>query len=73
MARRDWIRWVASAKQDETRARRIENGIDMLTHGKRRPCCFPGVNWVTKDHVSPDETWIPLPSSKKPVSQRSTK
>lgn len=64
MARRDWIRWVASAKQEETRARRIENGIDMLAHGKRRPCCFPGINWVTKDHVTPDETWLPLPISK---------
>ncbi len=64
MARRDWIRWVASAKQEETRARRIENGIDMLLHGKKRPCCFPGVHWVTKDHVAPEETWIPLPSSK---------
>jgi len=63
MARRDWIRWVASAKQEETRARRIENGIDMLHQGKRRPCCFPGVAWVTKDHVSPDETWIPLPDA----------
>jgi hypothetical protein len=64
MARREWVRWVASAKQDDTRARRIENGIDMLNHGKRRPCCFPGVNWVTKDLVSPDETWLSLPGSK---------
>lgn len=64
MARRDWIRWVASAKQEETRARRVESGIDMLAHGKRRPCCFPGINWVTKDHVTPDETWLPLPNSK---------
>jgi hypothetical protein len=64
MARREWIRWVASAKQEETRAGRIVKGIDMLHHGKKRPCCFPGVNWVTKDLVSPEETWIPLPSSR---------
>jgi hypothetical protein len=65
MARREWIRWVSSAKQGETRDRRIENACDMLAKGKRRPCCFPGINWVTKDHVSPNETWLPLPSTKK--------
>jgi hypothetical protein len=65
MARREWIRWVSSAKQGETRDRRIETACDMLAKGKRRPCCFPGINWVTKDHVSPNETWLPLPSTKK--------
>lgn len=64
MARREWVRWIASAKQEETRARRIEVGIDKLSKGMRRPCCFPGLNWVTKDLVSPDETWAPLPSAK---------
>ena len=39
-ARRDWIHWIVSAKQAETRARRIENACDMLAKGKRRPCCF---------------------------------
>jgi hypothetical protein len=39
-ARRDWIHWVVSAKQAETRARRIRNACDMLAKGKRRPCCF---------------------------------
>jgi hypothetical protein len=66
MARREWVRWVASARQEETRKRRIEVGIDKLSKGMRRPCCFPGLNWVTKDHVSPEETWAPLPGSKAP-------
>lgn len=61
MARREWVRWVASAKQAQTRARRIAAANDMLCQGKKRPCCFPGVNWVTKDLVPADETWIPLP------------
>jgi hypothetical protein len=39
-ARRDFIHWIVSAKQAKTRARRIENACDMLTKGKRRPCCF---------------------------------
>lgn len=65
MARREWVRWVSSAKQAETRDRRIENACDMLAKGKRRPCCFPGINWVTKDHVSPNETWLPLANTRK--------
>ena len=64
MARREWVRWIASAKQEETRVRRIEVGIDKLTKGMRRPCCFPGLNWVTKDHVSEEETWAALPGTK---------
>lgn len=39
-ARRDFVHWVMSAKQAETRARRVENACDMLAKGKRRPCCF---------------------------------
>lgn len=40
VARRDWIQWIVSAKQAETRARRIRNACSMLAAGKRRPCCF---------------------------------
>ncbi len=40
LARRDWIQWIVSAKQADTRARRISNACDMLAKGKRRPCCF---------------------------------
>jgi len=65
MARREWVRWVISPKQAETRERRIEIGCDMMGKGKRRPCCFPGINWVTKGLVSSKETWLPLPSTKK--------
>ena len=40
IARRDWIQWMVSAKQAETRVRRIKTACDMLAKGKRRPCCF---------------------------------
>ena len=74
MARRDWILWIVSAKQEETRRRRIENACDMLASGKRRPCCMPGINWRRKDSdVTSDETWLPLPNSKSRSSARSTK
>lgn len=39
-ARRDFIQWLATAKQAATRARRIDNACDMLAAGKRRICCF---------------------------------
>jgi uncharacterized protein YdeI (YjbR/CyaY-like superfamily) len=40
IARRDFISWIDSAKQPETRRRRIERAGSMLAAGKRRPCCF---------------------------------
>lgn len=40
IARRDFISWIGSAKQPETRRRRIERTPDMLASGKRRPCCY---------------------------------
>src|SRR5947209_10218522 len=40
IARRDFISWIDSAKQPETRKRRIERACSMLAAGKRRPCCY---------------------------------
>jgi len=40
VARRDWIQWITSGKRAETRALRIGKACDMLSEGKRRPCCF---------------------------------
>jgi len=40
MARWDWIRWIGSTKQPETRRRRIEVACSKLKAGQRRPCCF---------------------------------
>ena len=74
MARRDWVLSISAVKQEETRTRRIEITCDMLASGKRRPCCFPGINWRRKDSdVTSDETWLPLPSSRGRSSARSTK
>ena len=39
-ARWDWIRWIRSTKQSETRRRRIEVALSKLKAGDRRPCCF---------------------------------
>ncbi|WP_380057777.1 YdeI/OmpD-associated family protein [Falsihalocynthiibacter sp. SS001] len=42
LARNEWIRWVESAKKQETREKRIRWGCENLADGKRRPCCWPG-------------------------------
>jgi uncharacterized protein YdeI (YjbR/CyaY-like superfamily) len=47
-ARRDWIAWIITAKQSETRKRRIERACTNLSSGKRRVCCFGGIKWLMK-------------------------
>lgn len=42
LARNEWICWVTDAKKDETRARRIVVGLDKMSRGERRPCCWAG-------------------------------
>ena len=52
-ARRDWIHWLTSAKQEETRARRIKNACSMLAAGKRRVCCFDRSGFYSKSMSAP--------------------
>ncbi len=42
LARNEWICWIESAKQKETRDRRIKIMLDKFSKGKRRPCCWAG-------------------------------
>jgi len=42
LARNEWICWITSAKQPETRSRRIKVGLSKLRSGMRRPCCWAG-------------------------------
>jgi bacteriocin resistance YdeI/OmpD-like protein/uncharacterized protein DUF1905 len=65
MARRDWIFSISTAKQPETRRRRIEKACDMLASGKRRLCCFPGIKWLMKENAKSCGMWLPLPDAKK--------
>ena len=54
VARRDWIQWINSAKQEETRVRRIKNACSMLASGKRRPCCFDRSGFYDKSLSAPE-------------------
>jgi len=53
IARRDWIQWITSAKQAETRTRRVKNACSMLAAGKRRPCCFDRSGFYAKSVSAP--------------------
>jgi hypothetical protein len=52
-ARRDWVHWITSAKQERTRTRRIKNACSMLVAGKRRPCCFDRSGFYSKSLSAP--------------------
>ncbi len=70
LARRDWIFSISSAKQPETRRRRIAKACDMLACGKRRLCCFPGVKWLMKNNAKSCGMWLPLPNSQNHFSPK---
>ena len=53
LARRDWIHWIDSARQAETRARRIKNACSMLAGGKKRVCCFDRSGFYSKEFSAP--------------------
>jgi len=40
MARWDWIRWIGSTKNVDTRKKRIGVALSKMNAGSRRPCCF---------------------------------
>ncbi len=47
----EWVRWIRSTKQVETRKRHVEVAISKLSSGMRRPCCFNS-NMCTEMAVS---------------------
>jgi hypothetical protein len=65
IARRDWIFSISTAKQPETRRRRIEKACDMLASGKRRLCCFSGIKWLMKENAKSCGMWLSVAELKK--------
>ena len=53
IARRDWIHWIISARQPQTRVRRVKNACSMLAGGKRRVCCFDRSGFYSKAFSAP--------------------
>lgn len=40
MARWEWVRWIRSTGNEDTRKHRIEVALSKMNAGKRRPCCW---------------------------------
>lgn len=40
LARRDFLSWILSTHNEETRMKRMKKSCSILAQGKRRPCCF---------------------------------
>src|SRR6185369_9276753 len=53
LARNEWICWVISVKQDNTRKEHIKRVVSELKEGMRRPCCWIGCIHRTDKSVSP--------------------
>ncbi len=53
LGRNEFICWVESAVQDETRARRIRRTSEEMFEGRRRPCCWIGCIHRTDKDISP--------------------
>jgi hypothetical protein len=69
IARRDWIHWIVSARQPQTRARRISNACAMLASGKRRVCCFDRSGIYSRSLSAPKaaiERQLPRPAYSPP-------
>lgn len=53
LARVDWVHWIESARQAETRQRRVDNACEMLASGKKRVCCFDPSGYYSKSLSAP--------------------
>jgi hypothetical protein len=42
IGRNEFLCWIEDAKQEKTRAKRINRTIEELLEGQKRPCCWAG-------------------------------
>lgn len=65
LARNEWICWIISVKNPETRKQHIERMLVDLVKGKRRPCCWIGCVHRTDKPMSASQKYILNKISKK--------
>ncbi len=65
LARNEWICWVISGKQQETRDDHIKRAVMDLIGGKRRPCCWMGCIHRTDKPLNDSQKYLISRSSKK--------
>ena len=70
LARWDWIRWIGSTRNPDTRTIRIAKTLSKLTSGKRAACCF-NRSECTDPSVSHNGVLLePTPVGEKPRTRR---
>jgi uncharacterized protein YdeI (YjbR/CyaY-like superfamily) len=65
LARNEWICWVVSVKQAETRKQHVARVCSELKEGMRRPCCWAGCMHRTDKALSPSQKFVLARKSKK--------
>jgi uncharacterized protein YdeI (YjbR/CyaY-like superfamily) len=58
LARNEWICWVISVKQAETRKDHVKRVVSELKEGMRRPCCWAGCMHRTDKKLSPSQKFV---------------
>lgn len=58
LAKNEWICWVISGKQAETRTIRIKKAISKMSSGMRRPCCWAGCIHRSDKLLSPSQKFV---------------
>lgn len=57
LARNEWICWVTTVKQADTRKKHLVRTIAELQQGKRRPCCWMGCIHRKDKPISASVRW----------------
>jgi uncharacterized protein YdeI (YjbR/CyaY-like superfamily) len=65
LARNEWICWVISVKQQETRDEHIKRAVIELIDGERRPCCWVGCIHRKDKPMSASQKFVLSRSAKK--------
>jgi hypothetical protein len=68
LARNEWICWVISVKQQETRRQHVERVRTELKEGMRRPCCWMGCIHRKDKAMSPSQKFVLAKKSKSSAS-----
>jgi uncharacterized protein YdeI (YjbR/CyaY-like superfamily) len=58
LARNEWLCWIVSVMQSDTRKSHVERTITELVEGKRRPCCWLGCIHRTDKALSPSQKYV---------------
>ena len=58
LARNEWICWVISVKQAETRHQHVKRVCSELKEGMRRPCCWAGCMHRKDKPLSPSQKFV---------------